>query len=177
MAVAFLPAVAALVLIEVGALLGALGLAVRISCGEGRGHGLEPLLVLGNGFVLTALLWASAVASYRRSPTRAWRRGARRRRDARTLFGIVHSPRPDGAVFWPWAAPGPVPFVLAGAYGLAAGILLVLAAPASPRPRPLSGVSDPRTFGAGYAGERRRRAWLGHGRQGGRGAAPGRRPL
>jgi AGZA family xanthine/uracil permease-like MFS transporter len=39
-----------------------------------------------------------------------------------TLFGIVHSPLPNGALFWPWAAgaAGAVALPLAGAYGVAA---------------------------------------------------------
>jgi AGZA family xanthine/uracil permease-like MFS transporter len=131
-AVAFLPAVAALVLIEIGALLGALGLRSADLVREGRG-GLEPLLVLGNGFVVTALLWASALASI---VDRRLALGAAALAGAGmlALFGIVHSPRPDGAVFWPWAAPGSVPFVLAGAYGLAAAVLLALASRRSPNP-------------------------------------------
>jgi AGZA family xanthine/uracil permease-like MFS transporter len=125
-AVAFIPAVAALVLIEVSALLGALDLRSADLLREGRG-GLEPLLVLGNGFVVTALLWGSAVACIvdRRLELGA---AALAGTGLLALFGVVHSPRPDGAVFWPWAAPGPVPFALAGAYGLAAGVLLALGA-------------------------------------------------
>jgi adenine/guanine/hypoxanthine permease len=124
-AVAFIPAVAALVLIEVSALLGALDLRSADLLREGRG-GLEPLLV-GNGFVVTALLWGSAVACIvdRRLELGA---AALAGTGLLALFGVVHSPRPDGAVFWPWAAPGPVPFALAGAYGLAAGVLLALGA-------------------------------------------------
>jgi adenine/guanine/hypoxanthine permease len=123
-AVAFIPAVAALVLIEVNALLGALGRRSADLLREGRG-GLEPLLVLGNGFIVVALLWGSTVACIvdrRLAPGAA----ALAIAGLLALFGVVHSPRPDGAIFWPWAAPGPEPFVLAGAYGLAAGVLLAL---------------------------------------------------
>jgi hypothetical protein len=43
---------------------------------------------------------------------------------AATLFGLVHSPLPGGALFWPWTA-GTVREValpLAGAYGLLAAL-------------------------------------------------------
>ena len=32
----------------------------------------------------------------------------------------MHSPVANGAVFWPWAPPGPEPLRLAGAYGVLA---------------------------------------------------------
>ena len=38
---------------------------------------------------------------------------------AATLFGVIHSPHPSGAFFWPWAAAAPVVSArLAGAYGV-----------------------------------------------------------
>jgi hypothetical protein len=45
---------------------------------------------------------------------------------AATLFGLIHSPLPDGAVFWPWAVASATPHTLAAAYGVAAGVLLLL---------------------------------------------------
>jgi AGZA family xanthine/uracil permease-like MFS transporter len=124
-AVAFLPAVAALVLIEVNAALDALGQRGADLMATAR-RDLEPLRVLGNGFIVIALLWGSAVASIvdRRLGLGAAVLAAA---GLLALFGVVHSPRADGAVFWPWAAPGPAPFVLAGGYGLAAAVLLMLA--------------------------------------------------
>ena len=41
-----------------------------------------------------------------------------------TLVGLVHSPLPGGAVFWPWAesAPRATALPLAGAYGVLAAV-------------------------------------------------------
>jgi hypothetical protein len=46
-----------------------------------------------------------------------------------TLVGLVHSPLPSGAVFWPWspAAPLAAAAPLAGAYGLLTGLALLAA--------------------------------------------------
>ena len=45
---------------------------------------------------------------------------------AATLFGLMHSPLPSGALFWPWAAGQREPIVLAAAYGVGAGLLMLL---------------------------------------------------
>jgi len=52
-----------------------------------------------------------------------------------TLVGLVHSPLPSGAVFWPWTAGAPLAVAapLAGAYGVLAALALVAAAPARTR--------------------------------------------
>jgi hypothetical protein len=38
----------------------------------------------------------------------------------------MHSPLPSGALFWPWAAGQREPMVLAAAYGVGAGLLMLL---------------------------------------------------
>ena len=45
------------------------------------------------------------------------------------LCGLVHSPLPSGAVFWPWSqgAPLAVAAPLAGAYGALAAVVLLSA--------------------------------------------------
>lgn len=43
-----------------------------------------------------------------------------------TLFGLIHSPLPSGALFWPWTAGSALPAVLAGSYGFVAGLLWLL---------------------------------------------------
>ena len=123
-AVAFIPAVAALVLIEGNLLLGGVGKTAADLGGEGRAT-WNALLVLGNGFVVTALLWATAVV---------WIVEQRLTRAAATLalaglatlFGVIHSPLATGAVFWPWAAPGRLPFTIAAGYGTAAALVLLV---------------------------------------------------
>ena len=125
-AVSFIPAVAALVLIQANALLGAVGKSAADLAGEGRTT-FTTLLVLGNGFILTALLWGSALACI--IDRRLLQAGAvLGLAGLATLFGLIHSPLPGGAVFWPWAVQSGTPLAMAGAYGVAAALLVLLAA-------------------------------------------------
>jgi AGZA family xanthine/uracil permease-like MFS transporter len=123
-AVCFLPAVAALVLIEGGLLLGGVGKSAADLEGEGR-LVWSALLVLGNGFILTALVWGSALVAIidRRLPVAA---AVLAIAAVATLFGLIHSPLPGGAVFWPWAVTSGTPHAVAAAYGVAASVLLLL---------------------------------------------------
>jgi len=124
-AVSFIPAVAALVLIEVRSFLTSAGLTPGDLPGEGQ-SAFQHLLVLGNGFVVTALLWGWALVSIidgrlgRAAAVFAACGGA-------TLFGLMHSPVPSGALFWPWSAGSAGALTLAAGYGVGAGLLLVLA--------------------------------------------------
>lgn len=137
-AVSFIPAVAALVLIEGNQLLASAGKTAADLTGEGR-VAWGALLVLGNGFILTALLWGSALVAIIEQRLRI--AGAVLAVSAlATLFGVIHSPLPDGAVFWPWAMASATPATVAAGYGVAAALLLLLgddpasaeAGPASP---------------------------------------------
>src|SRR5262249_12636914 len=106
-ALTFVPVAAAVVLIESGALRSALGGSPAALGGEAA-LGYQALLLLGNGFILTAVLWGWALASII---------------DGRlglagilfvvaslaALFGAIHSPLATGALFWPWAAPTAMP--------------------------------------------------------------------
>jgi adenine/guanine/hypoxanthine permease len=132
-AITFVPVAAAVVLIELGGVLSALGRSATELTGEAAAtHGA--LLVLGNGFILTALLWGSAVVYI---VERRWRALAVvfAVASVATLGGLVHSPLPSGAVFWPWAAGAPlgVAAPLAGAYGVLGALALLAAARARPR--------------------------------------------
>jgi AGZA family xanthine/uracil permease-like MFS transporter len=92
--------------------------------GEGRAV-WGALLVLGNGFILTALLWGAALVAIIERRLRV--AGAVLAMAAvATLFGLIHSPLSDGAVFWPWAVASGTPHTVAAAYGIAAGLLLLL---------------------------------------------------
>jgi AGZA family xanthine/uracil permease-like MFS transporter len=94
------------------------------------------LQCLANGFIVTSLLWAAALAALL---------DGRPRRSAAylllaagcALFGVIHSPLAEGALAWPWdvynrleprepAVLCQSPYHWAGAYLLAAGILLGL---------------------------------------------------
>ncbi len=125
-AVSFIPAVAALVLIQANALLGSVGKGAPDLSGPGR-LTFDALLVLGNGFVLTALVWGSAlccIIDRRPGPAGAVLGAA----GVAALFGVMHSPLPSGAVFWPWSVGSATPLGLAGAYGMASALLLLVAA-------------------------------------------------
>jgi AGZA family xanthine/uracil permease-like MFS transporter len=123
-AVSFIPAVAALVLIQVNTLLASVGKGAADLSGDGR-LAYEHLLVLGNGFIVTALLWGWVLVSIIE--------GRLRRAAAvflvagtATLFGAIHSPRAGGALFWPWSAGSAFPLQLAAGYALGALILALL---------------------------------------------------
>ena len=121
---AFLPAIAALVLIQGNLLLGSVGKSAADLAGEGRAM-WSTLLVLGNGFILTALLWGAALVAIieRQLPVAG---AVLAIAAVATLFGVIHSPLPDGAVFWPWAVASGAPHTLAAAYGVAGALLLLL---------------------------------------------------
>jgi AGZA family xanthine/uracil permease-like MFS transporter len=132
-ALTFVPVAAAVVLIQLGSVLSALGRTPADLTGEAAAT-YRALLVLGNGFILTALLWGSAlVFIIERRP------GATATVFAvaslATLCGLVHSPLPSGAVFWPWSATAPLAIAapLAGAYGALAGLALLTARGLGPR--------------------------------------------
>src|SRR5438094_1526668 len=125
-ALAFVPVAAAVVLIETGGVLSALGASPRHLPGDAAlTHGT--LLVLGNGFILISVVWGWALV------TIIERRFAVAGvlfvfASVATLVGVIHSPEPSGAVFWPWAPPSAVPTRLAGAYGVLAAVCWLAAA-------------------------------------------------
>ena len=123
-AFSFIPAAAAVVLIEANGLLAGVGRSAADLAGPARAT-YATLLVIGNGFVVSALIWGSALVAIveRRLRTAA---AVLAGGGVATLFGVIHSPLQSGAVFWPWSPPGAGPLILAGAYGLAAVLLLGL---------------------------------------------------
>jgi AGZA family xanthine/uracil permease-like MFS transporter len=122
--ISFIPAIAALVLIEVNQFLAAAGRSEADLSAQGQAA-YRDLLVLGNGFIVTALFWGWALVSI--IDGRFGRAAAVFCAcAAATLFGLMHSPLPSGALFWPWAAGQREPMVLAAAYGVGAGLLMLL---------------------------------------------------
>jgi len=114
-ALTFVPVAAAVVLIESGSLFSALGTSPAALTGDAA-LGYQALLVLGNGFILTAVLWGWALAAI--IDHRLVLAGlVFVVASLATLFGVIHSPLASGALFWPWAAPAPMSGRLAGAYG------------------------------------------------------------
>ncbi len=120
-----MPVIAALLLIELGGLLTGLGRTPQDLQGEAA-RTLETIRVLGNGFILSALLWGSGVAMIvdRRLVAAA---AVFAIASLATLCGVIHSPLLTGGLVWPWATDSRWPGLLAGGYGLLAGLLGVLA--------------------------------------------------
>jgi AGZA family xanthine/uracil permease-like MFS transporter len=88
------------------------------------GETLRALTLLGNGFIITAVIWGSATADlidrrFLRSALAFF--GAA----ALSLFGVIHSPATGGTLFLPWRAGSPVPFHFAAAYA-ALGLIVAL---------------------------------------------------
>jgi adenine/guanine/hypoxanthine permease len=123
-AISFIPAVAALVLIELNQFLAAAGRHVSDLSAAGQ-TAFGSLLVLGNGFVVTALLWGWALVSIidGRLGRAAGVFGACA---VATLFGLIHSPLATGALSWPWKQGKGEPLVLAASYAVGVGVLLLL---------------------------------------------------
>jgi AGZA family xanthine/uracil permease-like MFS transporter len=117
-ALAFIPVIANLVLIQMNGLMGNLGVQSSAFTGEFAGT-YHALLLLGNGFIITALLWAGALALIidgrlrRAAGFMAVGAGA-------TLVGLIHSPYDNGRLFFPWEAETPTPWTVSVAYLLVA---------------------------------------------------------
>ncbi|PYO02031.1 MAG: MFS transporter [Candidatus Rokuibacteriota bacterium] len=125
-ALAFVPVAAAVVVIETASLFSALGRSPADLQGD-AGATWQALLVLGNGFILTAVLWAWLLVSMidgRLRVTAALLAGA----SLAALCGLIHSPLPSGGLFLPWSPPRPITTQIVGAYGVAAVICWVVAA-------------------------------------------------
>jgi len=123
-ALAILPSVAFLVSLEMGSLVAAGGSALANLTGD-VADTFRAARLLGNGFIVTALLWGAAVAElidrrFVRSAVYCFA-GA-----VLCLFGVIHSPTAQGTFFLPWKIADPAPFTFAASY--AALGLLVLAA-------------------------------------------------
>ena len=116
-AIACVPALAALVVIQTDKLLAAGATPTAALANE-----LFSMRLLASGFILTSLLWAGLTAALidrRLGVAAGWCLLAA----GLTLFGVIHSPFADGRLFWPWslgdlpaAAEGRGPFDLASAY-------------------------------------------------------------
>jgi AGZA family xanthine/uracil permease-like MFS transporter len=105
------------------------------------GHGLPELAVirtLGNGFIITAMIWIATVV--------AMIDGRLRHAAALLLiaaglaaFGIIHSVDPRGGLHWPWQLDGLAQIIslqFVAAYGVLALLLAGLSLMAAARPEP-----------------------------------------
>lgn len=107
---------------------------------------LETVELLSNGFIVTSLLWASSLAAIvDRRLVRASACFAIAA--ACAAFGVIHSPLPGGALFWPWTlAPHDRDLVAqyAGAYLASSVLLVVWSRWAEPVPCDQAGEESPR---------------------------------
>lgn len=122
--ITFIPAIACLVGIVMGQMLGSLGRDPATLEGELKMMHLATML-LGNGFIVTALLWGSAVSFMleHRLVMAAIAWGAC---VPLTLSGLMHSPLANGALFSPLAPPFPIVWHLAAGYGAISVLMLLL---------------------------------------------------
>jgi AGZA family xanthine/uracil permease-like MFS transporter len=120
-ALAVLPSVAFLVSLEMGSVVAAAGSALSSLSGD-LGDTFRAARLLGNGFIVTALLWGAATAEL---IDRRFRRSALYFFAAAVLclFGVIHSPTAQGTFFLPWKVGDATPFTFAAAY-LAVGVLV-----------------------------------------------------
>jgi len=89
---------------------------------------LAVIVMLGNGFIITSMVWASLVVALVESRLRAGSAialiGA-----ILTLFGVIHSADPSGALYVPWSLSAPMQqlvFPFAAAYVVLAAALALL---------------------------------------------------
>jgi len=82
-------------------------------------------VALGNGFILTAMLWAAFLAEMidRRLVRSAMYLGILA---VFTWFGVVHSASPDGNVYLPWTLPEPLQRAIPNQFGLGYLVLALL---------------------------------------------------
>jgi AGZA family xanthine/uracil permease-like MFS transporter len=95
------------------------------------GKNIQTMRALSGGFIVTSLLWASALAAIidRRLGLAA---GYLSVAAACSLFGVIHSPMPGSPLLLPWRLPenlphhaeGQTPFYFAASYALAALLLV-----------------------------------------------------
>lgn len=130
-ALTFVPVAAAVVALQGGSLLAGVGKSASDLTGDARTT-WQTLTILGNGFILSAVLWGSALTAIidRRFAAAGVVFAVA---SGFVLFGLIHSPLPGGALFWPSSPPGAMPMRLAGAYGVLAVVCWL-----APRLRKLS---------------------------------------
>jgi AGZA family xanthine/uracil permease-like MFS transporter len=125
-AIALVPAMANLVNIEIGSVLGAAHADVA-AFPDALKHSLQVSAMLGNGFIVTAMLWSTwliQVIDHELNKAAGICCAA----GALTLFGLIHSPFSDSRLFLPWDPNVPaIVYALTTGYALLAGVCLLFA--------------------------------------------------
>jgi AGZA family xanthine/uracil permease-like MFS transporter len=135
----FFPAIARMLAIELGNYLPPERFA-RLLGAEGDGMpALAVIVALGNGFILTSMIWAGFLAALvDRRPGAAVAlllTGA-----VLTLFGVIHSVEASGALYLPWELAGigrVLAFQFAAGYLALAAVIGLLALQRGPREKPV----------------------------------------
>src|SRR4029077_5267350 len=122
-AVSLLPSLAFLIALEVTAALGAVGAQVTQLTGD-VGETVRTVILLGNGFIISALIWGAATAELldRRFARSAWCLVAGA---LACLLGVIPSPAKDGTFVLPWHVGSPLPWHFATGYLAAASVIFV----------------------------------------------------
>lgn len=123
-ALALIPVIANLLNIEMGGVLGAARVDITALPADTQ-HSLTVLTMLGNGFIVTAMIWATFLVWIidRRMIAAAWLCVVAA---AMTMVGLIHSPFPDGRLFIPDATTPRLVFALAAGYVLLGAMCAVL---------------------------------------------------
>jgi AGZA family xanthine/uracil permease-like MFS transporter len=127
-AFSFFPNVARLLQIKAGLWLPAATFATLMAKADKGLPDLQIIVALGNGFILTAMLWGALIACLIS--------GAMRKAviyclvlAAFTFFGVIHSAMPDGNMYFPWHLANPtrlVPYQFTAAYLVFAAMIFLL---------------------------------------------------
>jgi AGZA family xanthine/uracil permease-like MFS transporter len=143
-ALSFFPSIARLVTIELSnpAYLPAARFAELLT-GPGRGlSALAVIVALGNGFIITATIWAAFVVEMTESRLRA-AAGYLLAGCGLSMFGIIHSVRADGSAYLWWRLSGSernVATQICASYAVLAAALLLLSLQDGTRQRRNAGV-------------------------------------
>jgi AGZA family xanthine/uracil permease-like MFS transporter len=123
-ALSLLPVLGYLALIQWNTILGGLQLGEG-GLPAGLAHDYLIMRALGNGFILTAMLWGAFGAKLidRKLPQAAIYLGICA---ALSLFGAIHSIDPNGGLYWPWTMGDGLPWRFSAGYAAVALILLAL---------------------------------------------------
>ncbi len=116
MAISSAPILATLVLIEVNSILGGAGVNPEGLKGDSAAT-YHMLLILSNGFIITSLIWSSALSfiidhRFEKGAAFLFTGGLL------SLFGIIHSPFSNGRIFLPWVDFSPQTIQISAAYFL-----------------------------------------------------------
>lgn len=123
-AACFVPVMASTALILVDQALGGAGGAGEALSGE-AGSRYRALQILAAGFVMSAMIFGSAVAHLIDGKFRA-ATFVFLLASVAALFGVIHSPLAGSATFFPWNIDNRLPWELAGGYALTAFLVLCL---------------------------------------------------